>query len=105
MWLLFLQTWLTHRPRVDLDFGRPPPAASTCRVFPGPHASADGRRRAAAGAAAVRAAGAVLHLPLERRHGGAALPRDHTVGPVAEAEYMAFKKNPFMCTLKSNTVE
>lgn len=45
------------------------------------HASAEGRRGAAARPAAVRRAGAVLHQPLERLHGGAALPRVHTVGP------------------------
>lgn len=45
------------------------------------HASAHAGRRAAARAASVRRARADLHLPVERVHAGAALPRDHTVGP------------------------
>lgn len=53
------------------------PSAPTWRG----HASAEGRRGAAARPAAVRGAGAVLHQPLERLHGGAALPCVHTVGP------------------------
>lgn len=66
------QTWLSCR--VQADFRLP---TSTCRG----HASAEHRRGAAARPAAVRGAGAVLHQPLERLHGGAALPCHHTVGP------------------------
>lgn len=53
------------------------PSTPTCRG----HASAEGRRGAAARPAALRGAGAVLHQPLERLHAGAALPCVHTVGP------------------------
>ena len=67
-----LHTWLTCS--VSSDPAQDPD-------LPGGHAPADGRGHAAAGAAAVCSAGAVLHVPLGRNHGGAAVPRHHTVRP------------------------
>lgn len=56
------------------------PVVSSRHGSPSTHAPADGHRGAATGAAAVHGARAVLHLPLERLHGGAAPPSHRTVG-------------------------
>lgn len=75
------QTWLSWRVRAGFRL-----SAATCRA----HASAEHSRGAAARPAAVRGAGAVLHQPLERLHGGAALPCHHTVGPAARWRLTAY---------------
>ena len=102
------QTWLTHRLWTELKLFLFLGCRTCCihltRVsVPGRRlrsdASAVSRRGAAAGAAALRRARAVLHLPLERHHGGAALPRHHTVGSDGSARKVGFMRQFSVCAL------
>lgn len=69
------------------------PVVSSSHGSPSTHAPADGHRGAATGAAAVHGARAVLHLPLERLHGGAAPPSHRTVVGLIPARLLGIFEN------------